>query len=557
MGITAGNQSRGGAYNQMAGEAQSGALGFLVDNTKDFTGLNLVGKTVGIVIGDKTYYRDILDATGDTLTFSLLPVAVSAGTIYSVWMEGSVAEAIPIVDADENFTAAEVEGALAELAVGKLSVGSNSDLIAFSDTSGNIVATNVKGALVESAVKIAAVDAVLTNLITNGDFSDGTTGWMSTSAGVPTVSGGVCTFTVTAQYGNISFTVDELPVGNKYVMMASVKTASVTDQIYLEFNKNTAVTVNTSKIADTWQTIACLTYASNTGANSVRVFDYRASGWDAIQVKNVMFIPLTTVMGAGNELSSSEVNYLRYLLPAYFKGTYRIPTSTLWSLIRKSKTEINERTSYGVINGLIVAQQTVADMTVKVSAGIIYMASGTRFTPSAVAVQAVDAADATNPRIDIIYVNSSGVVSYLAGTAGATPSAPSVPAGGQLIAEISVAANATTVVTANIAMRQKKMWVNDWITPTLINGWAYEYTPVRYRIDQTGKVYIMGRLKANTTSTIFYLPVGYRPQYEMSFGVFSNDDKIKCISIYSDGRVSSISALTAFIAIDNISFYAI
>ena len=92
MGITAGNQSRGGAYNQMAGEAQSGALGFLVDNTKDFTGLNLVGKTVGIVIGDKTYYRDILDATGDTLTFSLLPVAVSAGTIYSVWMEASVAE---------------------------------------------------------------------------------------------------------------------------------------------------------------------------------------------------------------------------------------------------------------------------------------------------------------------------------------------------------------------------------------------------------------------------------------------------------------------------------
>ena len=108
--------AQGRAENaQIAGEAQSGTLGFLVDNTKDFTGLNLVGKTVGIVIGDKTYYRDILDATGDTLTFSLLPVEVSAGTIYSVWMEGSVAEAIPIIDADGNYTSKNVEGVLSEV----------------------------------------------------------------------------------------------------------------------------------------------------------------------------------------------------------------------------------------------------------------------------------------------------------------------------------------------------------------------------------------------------------------------------------------------------------
>lgn len=162
--------AQGKAENaQIVGEAQSGTLGSLVDNTKDFTGLNLVGKTVGIVIGDKTYYRDILDATGDTLTFSPLPVAVevSAGTIYSVWMEGSVAEAIPIIDADGNFTGEDVESALKELAEKPLP---NSDLIAFSDASGNIAATNVEGALTEIGNGITHI-----NVKNYGAVGDGVT----------------------------------------------------------------------------------------------------------------------------------------------------------------------------------------------------------------------------------------------------------------------------------------------------------------------------------------------------------------------------------------------
>jgi len=185
------------------------------------------------------------------------------------------------------------------------------------------------------------------------------------------------------------------------------------------------------------------------------------------------------------------------------------------------QTQFNERTSYGVVSGLIVAQQTVADMTVKVSAGIIYMADGTRYAPSAVAIQAVTAADATNPRIDIVYVNSSGVISYLAGTAGATPTAPSVPAGGQNIAEITVAANQTTVVTANISDRRQTHFDKVRIYPTMTNTWiSNANNPVYYYKDSDGYVCFSGRIESGTLGrSAFTMPAEYRPATDKNFSV--------------------------------------
>lgn len=220
------------------------------------------------------------------------------------------------------------------------------------------------------------------------------------------------------------------------------------------------------------------------------------------------------------------------------------------------QTQFSERTSYGVVTGLIVAQQTVADMTVKVSTGTIYMANGTRFTPSAVASIAVTAADATNPRIDIVYVSSLGAISYLAGTAAASPSAPAVPTGGMKLAEINVAANATTVVTANIVSKRKYMWTEDWIYPTLINGWAnIGGSEIRFRKQFTGIVDIIGVISSGTTGTIaFTLPAGYRPLIT-SVKLITNSTSVTAyatisvggdVTIYSSA-ISSIHFHTNFV----------
>lgn len=114
-----------------------------------------------------------------------------------------------------------------------------------------------------------------------------------------------------------------------------------------------------------------------------------------------------------------------------------------------------ESTGYGIISGLTVTQSATPNMTVNVATGIVHMANGMRYTPTANLTLAISTADATNPRIDIVYVSSTGIISYLAGTPAATPTVPSTPSGGFLLAQISVSANATTVVNANITDKRK------------------------------------------------------------------------------------------------------
>ena len=128
--------------------------------------------------------------------------------------------------------------------------------------------------------------------------------------------------------------------------------------------------------------------------------------------------------------------------------------TNLVDAINELLMQIKEKTSYGVVSGLEVTAQDEPDMTVNVSSGIIYMQDGERFEVEA-ATMPVAAADAENPRKDIIYINATGVVSYYPGTAAAVPEAPETPLGSQLLAEIAVAANATTIETENITDKRK------------------------------------------------------------------------------------------------------
>jgi len=119
-------------------------------------------------------------------------------------------------------------------------------------------------------------------------------------------------------------------------------------------------------------------------------------------------------------------------------------------------TAILEKTGYGIFAGLGVTAQETPDMTVAVATGVAYRADGTRQAPAAVASQTITAADATNARIDLMYLSSAGEVTYLEGTPDASPAAPATPAGGISLAEIAVAANATTVAAENITDKRKR-----------------------------------------------------------------------------------------------------
>lgn len=116
--------------------------------------------------------------------------------------------------------------------------------------------------------------------------------------------------------------------------------------------------------------------------------------------------------------------------------------------------QIKEKTDYGVLSGLTVTAQEVPDMSVNVATGTVYDQYGYRHFVEGNTMTAIDA-DTENPRIDIIYLNAAYTISYFPGTPAAEPTAPDLPLNGTLIAEIAVAANATTIEAANITDKRR------------------------------------------------------------------------------------------------------
>jgi hypothetical protein len=77
------------------------------------------------------------------------------------------------------------------------------------------------------------------------------------------------------------------------------------------------------------------------------------------------------------------------------------------------------------------------------------LSAGTLFAVAATTI-AVGTADATNPRLDMIVVNSSGTVAVRAGTAAASPKPAVRTANDVVLAMIYVSATLTTVASGNI-----------------------------------------------------------------------------------------------------------
>ena len=124
--------------------------------------------------------------------------------------------------------------------------------------------------------------------------------------------------------------------------------------------------------------------------------------------------------------------------------------------------------------------QSTPDMSVSVAAGTCYKADGTRFNfPSAVTLAAT--ADATNPRIDIVYVPLA--CERISPELLALP----LPRLQRLRTALYWLKSAwrraqRPVAAASIASRKKGLFVEDWITPTLINGSTHKAgRPLQYR----------------------------------------------------------------------------
>jgi len=138
----------------------------------------------------------------------------------------------------------------------------------------------------------------------------------------------------------------------------------------------------------------------------------------------------------------------------------------------------------GVIGAgsLAVTAQASPNMTVNIAAGwgaIVPTTAGLGvygIYNDATVVQTISAANATNPRIDLIvatindaqYSGSANNVGFttVAGTPAASPTVPTTPNNSIVLAQIAVAAATTTITTANITDRRSPVTNN-------LNGASY------------------------------------------------------------------------------------
>lgn len=98
----------------------------------------------------------------------------------------------------------------------------------------------------------------------------------------------------------------------------------------------------------------------------------------------------------------------------------------------------------------------------------------------------ITAADATNPRIDRVVLDSAGVASAVAGTAAPSPSVPAIPSGKTALCQIAVGAAVTTILNSNITderiVRRVQQRIVTLDTPevldtsTTINTWTSSST---------------------------------------------------------------------------------
>lgn len=124
-----------------------------------------------------------------------------------------------------------------------------------------------------------------------------------------------------------------------------------------------------------------------------------------------------------------------------------------------------EGSGYGVVSGLTVAAQAIPNMTVKVAAGIIYNYNGVRLEMAENNALAINAANSTYPRIDVVYVSEAGVLEYQAGVPVANPTPAIPPQNALVLAYIHVAANATAISTANITDARTMKYTNNNLIP--------------------------------------------------------------------------------------------
>lgn len=182
--------------------------------------------------------------------------------------------------------------------------------------------------------KRGSVWAGLTNLVSNGNFANGTTGWaengstISTANNKLTITGSGASAAISASQANMFAYAN----GNKIYLKCTFKvTDAVCSQIYATITATgmatQTVTFQAPPQQNTVYTKSVIATLAPGGSGNVSVLiralyaDSATASGKVMEVQNVMAFELTAIFGAGNEPSAAEMDAILASEPAYWDGT--------------------------------------------------------------------------------------------------------------------------------------------------------------------------------------------------------------------------------------------
>ena len=410
-----------------------------------------------------------------------------------------------------------------------------------------------------------------TNGVTNGDFSNGTTGWSSVGATL-SVASGVGNFSATQQWGRIQQSLNGV-VGNICYLAADL---TGTANNYLSLFGSTSGLIyltGTSK-----QRLSITGKVTSTGI-AVHIGDKATSGWGTVQVDNVLLIDLTATFGAGKEPTVEQMDEIMSKFEnSWFDGTKNLfrASETL-----KKQIAIDARTEFEAKNELVnsdfsdgttgwtgnaTAVNLIATFTaLGLYGGIQKLFTGpSNLTGHKIYHSAIVNADSLNIHLvlfrlgqgteaskfttvtgsaqrmsNIATIANAASVGYAVGvwdsrTSGWTPQQVQKFVVIDLTATFGAGKEPTLAEMDRLMARYPNSWFDGtkpiqtietlyqekankvqeaWITPTLLNGWtvASGYT-VGYRKNEFGRVETKGAVTGGTIGTApFAYLTGYRP----------------------------------------------
>ena len=185
-----------------------------------------------------------------------------------------------------------------------------------------------------------------TNLVTNGDFSNGITGYVTTSSYVTSTSGELIT-TATASSGNVRATIITV-ANNVYYVFAQIQGDSAL--VKLDYHSlNQWAHSGSGK----YGFLSGIVTATTDGEKRVGIRDYRSSGWTLTKMKYLGAIDLTATFGKGNEPTAEQMDgIMAKFTNSWFDGAKNLfrANATLNKLMAiDARTEFEARN--GVVNG--------------------------------------------------------------------------------------------------------------------------------------------------------------------------------------------------------------